>query len=85
MRLTTESFASSPPGPKSFALKEEEELRLKHHAVASAEGAAAAAEYQWQGGPIHARMGGAALRRGELRDRQIVVVTLHFRRDPAQP
>jgi len=61
------------------ALQDEEELRQKHHAVASAEAAASAAERQWHRGYFTREWAALLFAVASFVIAQIVVVSLHYR------
>jgi hypothetical protein len=60
-------------------LDEEEETRLKHHAQASAESAAATAEHQWRKGRFSREWVALLFAVVSFVVAQMIVVTLHFR------
>lgn len=62
-----------------MAANKDEELRLKHHAVAAAEGAAVAAEQQWHKGLLTREWLALLFAVASFITAQIIVVTLHYR------
>lgn len=62
-----------------MAANKDEELRLKHHAVAAAEGAAVAAEQQWHKGLLSREWLALLFAVLSFITAQIIVVTLHYR------
>ncbi len=60
-------------------MPEEDEIRLKHHAAASAEAAAAAVEHQWGKGSITREWAALLFAVVSFVIAQIIVVTLHYR------
>jgi hypothetical protein len=71
--------AESKSRTASNPLDEEEETRLKHHAEASAEVAAATAAHQWRHGRLSREWVALLFAVASFIIAQIIVVTLHFR------